>query len=89
MRPCDGLQVTQQSQSQEVEWRLRCSCWRTIIIGGGREVNNRSLGTYGGTKQPKHNNISVIDVAGASKCILSNDVRVLVSCKNPRSEIGI
>ena len=40
---------------------------RAIIIGTDREVNDRSLGTCGGTKQPKHNNISVIDGAGVKK----------------------
>ena len=52
MRPCDGLQVTQQSQSQEMEWRLKCSHWRAIIIGTSRGVNDKSLGTCGSPKQP-------------------------------------
>ena len=88
MRPCDGLQITQQSQSQEVEWRLRCSHWRAIIIGTSREVNNKSLGTCGGPKQPKHNNISLIDGTNVSKCILGTDKRVLVSCKIPGVSLG-
>ena len=88
MRPCDGLQITQQSQSQEVEWRLMSSCWRAISIFTGREVNGRSLGTCGGPKQPKHNNISVIDGTGASKFVLSTDERVLVGCKIPGVSLG-
>jgi hypothetical protein len=61
MKPCYGQQVTQQSQSREMEWRLRCSHWRAISIGTGRGVNDKILGTCGGPKQPKNNNISVID----------------------------
>ena len=59
-----------------------CSCWKAISIGTGCEVNNRSLGTCGGTEQPKHNNTSVIDGAGV-KNILGTDKRVLVGCKFP------
>ena len=88
MRPCDGLQETQKSQSREMEWRLRFSHWRAIIIGTGRGVNNESLGTCNGPKQPKHNNISVIDGTGASKCILGTDERVLVGCKIPGVSLG-
>ena len=64
-----------------------CSCWRATIIGTGSEVNNRSLGTCDGTK-PKHYNISVIDDAGASKCTLGTDKRVLVGCKIPGVKLG-
>ena len=46
-------------------------------------VNDKSLGTCGGPKQPEHNNISVIDGTCASKCILGTDERVLVGCKCP------
>ena len=77
MRPCDGLQITQQLQFQEVEWCLM----RAISIDTGREINDRSLGTCGGTKQPKHNNISVIDGVGI-KCTLGTDKRVSVNCKS-------
>ena len=70
-----------------MEWCLKCSRWRAISIGGGREVNNRSLGTWGGTKQPKHKNISVIDGAGV-KYILGTDKRVSVICKIPGASLG-
>jgi hypothetical protein len=73
MRPCDGLQITQQSQFREVEWRLMSSCWKAISIGTGREVNDRSLGTCGGTKQPKHNNISGIDGVGVKRLLSPPD----------------
>ena len=73
MRPCDGLQITQQSQFRELEWRLM----RAISIGTGCEVKDRSLGTCSGTKQPKHNNISVIDGVGV-KFIFGTDERVSV-----------
>ena len=88
MRPCYGLQVTQQLQSQEMKWQLSCSHWRAIIIGTGRRVNNNSLGTCGGPKQPKHNNISVIVGTGATKCILSADERILVCCEIPGVSLG-
>jgi len=67
MRPCYGQQVTQQLQSQEMEWQLGCSHWRAIIIGTVRGVNNNSLGTCGGPKQ--------------TKCILGADKRVFVGCE--------
>ena len=51
MRPCYGQQVTQQLQSQEMEWRLGCSHWIEIIIGTGRKVNKNILVTCGGPKQ--------------------------------------
>ena len=63
------------------------ACRRAISIGTGREVNDRSLGTCGGTKQPKHNNISVIDGVGV-KCTLGTDKRVSVNCKIPRVSLG-
>ena len=65
-----------------------CSCWRETIIGTGSEVNDGSLGTCGGIKQPKHNNISVIDGAGASKCILGTNKRVSVGSKIPGVRLG-
>ena len=71
-----------------MEWRLRCSHWRAIIIDTGRGVNNKSLGTCGGPKQPKHNNISVIDCTDATKCILGTDKRVSVGCKIPGVSLG-
>jgi hypothetical protein len=88
MKLFDGLQVTQKSQSREMEWRLRCSHWRAINIGIGRGVNNKSHGTYGSPKQPKHNNISVIDGTGEIKCILGTDKRVSVGCKIPGVSLG-
>ena len=74
MRPCYGQQVTQQSQSREMEWRLGCSHWRAIIIGTGRGVNDNSLGTCGGPKQ--------------TKCILGADKRVFVGCEIPGVSLG-
>jgi hypothetical protein len=71
-----------------MEWQLRCSNWRAIIIDTGRGVNDKSLGTCGGPKQPKNNNISVIDGTDASKCILGTDKRVLVGCKNQGVSLG-
>jgi len=44
--------------------------------------------TRGGAKQPNHNNISVIDGADASECILGTDVKVSVSCKIPGVRLG-
>ena len=83
MRTCDGLQITQQLQSQEVEWHLMISCWRAISIGKGPEVNDRSLGTCGCTKQPKH-----INIGDGVKCILGTDKRVSVNYKIPRVSLG-
>ena len=60
---------------------------RAISIGAGREVNDRNLGTCGGTKQPKNNNISVIDGVGV-KCILGTDERISVNCKIPGVSLG-
>ena len=80
--------ATQKLQPREMEWQLRCSHWRAISIGTGRGVNDKSLGTCGGPKQPNHNNISVTDGTEASKLILGTDKRVLVGCKIPGVSLG-
>ena len=82
MRPCDGLQVTQQSQSQVVDWHLRCPCRRkTIITGIGCRVNTRSFGTCGGTKLYKSNNISVIYGAGDYHLAVAKKIHMKRSCR--------
>ena len=40
------------------------------------------------TKQPTHNNISVIDGAGASKCVFGTDKRVSVGCEISGVKLG-
>ena len=66
-----------------MEWLLI----RAIAIGTVCEVNNRSLGTCGGTRQPKHKNISVIDGVDV-KCTRGTDERVLVNCKISGVSLG-
>ena len=61
-------------------------CSKECLTGCG--VNNKSLGTCGGPKQPKHNNISVIDGTDAGKFILGTDKRVSAGCKIPGVSLG-